>query len=58
MPARRPWTADEQRKLDNLLEAGKTVVEIAAHAHVNLRAVAAPWDKEGQPDDGCSAARY
>jgi hypothetical protein len=28
-PARRPWTADEQRKLDDLLEAGKTVVEIA-----------------------------
>jgi hypothetical protein len=29
MPARRPWTADEQRKLDDLLEAGKTVVEVA-----------------------------
>ena len=29
MQARRPWTADEQRKLDDLLEAGKTVVEIA-----------------------------
>jgi IS30 family transposase len=25
----RPWTADEQKKLDDLLEAGKTVVEIA-----------------------------
>jgi hypothetical protein len=29
MPARRPWTTDEQRKLDDLLEAGKTVIEIA-----------------------------
>jgi len=28
-PARRPWTVDEQKKLDDLLEAGKTVVEIA-----------------------------
>jgi IS30 family transposase len=25
----RPWTADEQKKLDELLEGGKTVVEIA-----------------------------
>jgi hypothetical protein len=29
MLARRRWTADEQRKLDDLLKAGKTVVEIA-----------------------------
>jgi hypothetical protein len=28
-PPHRPWTADEQKKLDDLLEAGKTVVEIA-----------------------------
>jgi IS30 family transposase len=28
-PARRQWTADEKKKLDDLLEAGKTVVEIA-----------------------------
>ena len=28
-PARRQWTADEKTKLDDLLEAGKTVVEIA-----------------------------
>jgi hypothetical protein len=28
-PIRQPWTADEQKKLDDLLEAGKTVVEIA-----------------------------
>jgi TRAP-type C4-dicarboxylate transport system substrate-binding protein len=27
-PAARRWTADEQKKLDELLEAGKTVVEI------------------------------
>jgi hypothetical protein len=27
--ARRPWTADEKKKMDELLEAGKTVVEIA-----------------------------
>jgi hypothetical protein len=29
-PARRPWTADELKKLDDLTEAGKTAVEIAA----------------------------
>jgi hypothetical protein len=28
-PARRPWTADERKKPDDLLEAGMTVVEIA-----------------------------
>jgi len=28
-PARRPWTADEQKKLEDMLDAGKTVVEIA-----------------------------
>jgi IS30 family transposase len=28
-PARRPWTVDEQTKLDDLLEAGKTAGEIA-----------------------------
>jgi len=28
-PARRPWTADEQRKLDDLLRAGKHAGEIA-----------------------------
>jgi IS30 family transposase len=28
-PARRPWTVDEQNKLDDLLEAGKTPAEIA-----------------------------
>jgi IS30 family transposase len=28
-PSPRRWTADEQKKLDDLLEAGKTVVEIA-----------------------------
>ena len=27
--ARRPWTIDEQRKLDDLMEAGKTAAEIA-----------------------------
>jgi len=29
-PARRQWTADEKKKLDDLLEAGKTAPEIAA----------------------------
>jgi hypothetical protein len=29
MPTRKPWTADEKKKLDDLLQAGKTVVEIA-----------------------------
>jgi len=28
-PTRQPWTVDEQKKLDDLREAGKTVVEIA-----------------------------
>jgi IS30 family transposase len=28
-PARRPWTANERKKLDELLKAGKTVIEIA-----------------------------
>jgi hypothetical protein len=27
--ARRPWTADEQKKLDDLTKAGKTAAEIA-----------------------------
>lgn len=27
-PTQRRWTVDEQKKLDELLEAGKTVVEI------------------------------
>jgi hypothetical protein len=29
-PTRQPWTVDEEKKLNELLEAGKTVVEIAA----------------------------
>jgi IS30 family transposase len=29
IPTRRRWTADEQKKMDELLEAGKTAVEIA-----------------------------
>ena len=29
-PARRPWTVNERRKLDDLLKAGKTGPEIAA----------------------------
>jgi hypothetical protein len=28
-PARRRWTVNEQRKLDDLMEAGKTAAEIA-----------------------------
>lgn len=28
-PARRPWTADEQKKLEDLTKAGKTGPEIA-----------------------------
>jgi hypothetical protein len=27
-PARRPWTEDELKRLDDLLDAGKTVLEI------------------------------
>jgi hypothetical protein len=29
-PARRPWTVNEQKKLDDLMKAGKTGPEIAA----------------------------
>jgi IS30 family transposase len=29
-PARRPWTADERKTLDKLIDAGKTAPEIAA----------------------------
>jgi hypothetical protein len=29
-PARRPWTADQRKKLDELHKAGKTAPEIAA----------------------------
>jgi IS30 family transposase len=29
-PARRPWTIDDQKKLDELRHAGKTAPEIAA----------------------------
>jgi IS30 family transposase len=32
-PARRPWTADEQKKLDDLMKVGKTAAEIAAALH-------------------------
>jgi IS30 family transposase len=28
-PARRPWTANERKKLDELTKAGKTAAEIA-----------------------------
>jgi DNA-binding NarL/FixJ family response regulator len=28
-PARRPWTVNEQKELDDLLKAGKTAAEIA-----------------------------
>jgi DNA-binding CsgD family transcriptional regulator len=28
-PSRRPWTADEQKKLDDLTKGGKTAPEIA-----------------------------
>lgn len=28
-PARRPWTADERKKLDELINAGKTAPEVA-----------------------------
>jgi IS30 family transposase len=28
-PTPQPWTADEQKKLDELLDAGKSIVEIA-----------------------------
>src|ERR1700684_3384851 len=29
-PVRRPWTADERKKLDELINAGKTAPEIAS----------------------------
>jgi DNA-binding NarL/FixJ family response regulator len=38
-PTRQPWTLDEQKKLDDLLEAGKTIVEIAPVLHRSRQAV-------------------
>jgi IS30 family transposase len=38
-PTRQPWTVDEQKKLDDLLEAGKTFVEIAPVLHRTRQAV-------------------
>jgi len=32
-PARRPWTANEQKKLDELIDAGKIAAEIATALH-------------------------
>jgi IS30 family transposase len=32
-PARRPWTADERKKLDDLTKAGKIAAEIATALH-------------------------
>jgi hypothetical protein len=32
-PARRPWTADERKKLDGLTKAGKIATEIATALH-------------------------
>jgi hypothetical protein len=29
-PVRRPWTADKRKKLDELINAGKTAPEVAA----------------------------
>jgi hypothetical protein len=49
MPTRQPWTAGEKKKLDDLLEAGKTVVEIAPVLQrtppSNLCATTAPLQK-------------
>ena len=58
-PTRQPWTVDEQKKLDDLLEAGKTVVEIAPVLHRTRHAVsltkpafsAQSPDMEWHPDD-------
>jgi hypothetical protein len=47
-PARRRWTVDEQRKLDDLLKAGKTAAEIATtlqRTPPHLFAVTAPLQK-------------
>jgi hypothetical protein len=45
--ARRPWTVDEQKKLDDLMEAGKTAAEIATaqRTPLHLFAVTAPLQK-------------
>jgi hypothetical protein len=39
IPTPRPWTADEQKKLDELLDAGKEAGEIAAVLHRTRQAV-------------------
>jgi hypothetical protein len=38
-PAPRPWTADEEKKLDDLLEAGKDAGEMAVAVQRTLQAI-------------------
>jgi hypothetical protein len=63
-PTRQPWTVHEQKKLDDLLEAAKTVVEIAPVLQRTRQAVYARpqrryrkrrkpiWLEPAKPDDG------
>ena len=59
--ARRPWTVDEQRKLDDLMEAGKTAAEIATALQrtppLHLFAVTAPLQKTTEAIRGLKAKR-
>jgi hypothetical protein len=56
MPTRQPWTVDEQKKLDDMLDAGKTVVEIAPVLQRTRQAVYAQlqrrYRKRREPSTG------
>ena len=60
-PARRPWSVDEQKKLDDLLEVGKTATEIATALQrtppLHLFAVTAPLQKTTEAIRGLKATR-
>jgi DNA-binding NarL/FixJ family response regulator len=44
-PAARPWTSEEEKRLDDLLEAGKEAVEIAVALNRTRQAIYARLQK-------------
>jgi DNA-binding NarL/FixJ family response regulator len=44
-PAARPWTSEEEKRLDDLLEAGKEAVEIAIALNRTRQAIYARLQK-------------
>jgi hypothetical protein len=57
-PARRPWTADEQKKLDDLREAGKTVVEMAPVLQRTRQAIYARLQRRYRKQPKSSITRW